>query len=112
LDISSVTMVKEIKSLEELEKAFSEAGTNAVLIDFHATWCGPCKQIAPDLQKFSVAYPKVVVLKVDIDEAEDVAQKYEISVMPTFKVFVNGVVADTIVGANVSKLEELFKKYQ
>jgi len=104
-------MVKQITNLADLEKAFKEAGKKAVLIDFFATWCGPCKVIAPELEKFSSKYPNMVVLKVDVDEAEEVALKYDISAMPTFKVFVEGKEVDMVLGANTEKVEALFKKY-
>jgi len=104
-------MVKQITSLEQLEKEFKEAGSKAVIVDFYATWCGPCKVIAPVLQTFSEKYPNVIVLKVDVDEAEDVSQKYQIEAMPTFKVFVNGKEEDMVLGASQDKVEALFKKY-
>jgi len=103
-------MVKHILSVEELEKAFREAGDKLVLIDFYATWCGSCKTIAPDLEKLAAAHSNVVVLKVDVDEAEEVAQKYDVSAMPTFKLFHKGKEIDMVMGANLPKLEALFKK--
>jgi len=102
-------MVKHIGSVQELDKAFSEAGDKLVLIDFYATWCGPCKTIAPELEKLAGQHPNVVVLKVDVDDAEDVAQKYEISAMPTFKLFHKGKEIGMVMGANLPKLEDLFK---
>jgi thioredoxin 1 len=102
-------MVKHIGSVPELEKVFSEAGDKLVLIDFYATWCGPCKVIAPELEKLAGEYSNVVVLKVDVDEAEEVAQKYDISAMPTFKLFHKGKEISMVMGANLSKLKELFE---
>jgi thioredoxin 1 len=105
-------MVKEVESLAELEKAFTEAGSKAVLVDFHATWCGPCKTIAPILSKLADETPSMVVLKVDVDKAPDIAEKYDIQAMPTFKVFKNGQEVETAVGGNPSNIEALFKKYK
>jgi thioredoxin 1 len=104
-------MVKQIASMQEFEKLIKEAGDAPVLIDFHATWCGPCKMIAPELEKLAAKYPKMLVYKVDVDEAEDIAQKYEIDAMPSFKMIKNGAVVGTVVGANVQKLEELIKDH-
>jgi len=104
-------MVKQIANLAALQAEFDAAGGKAVLIDFFATWCGPCKAIAPKLEQFSVAYPNVIILKVDVDDADDVAQKYEISAMPTFKVFKNGQPVDSLCGADAAKLEAMIKKY-
>jgi thioredoxin 1 len=105
-------MVKEVGSLAELEKAFKEAGSKAVLVDFYATWCGPCKAIAPLLQQLSEKTPSMVVLKVDVDKAEDIAQKYDIQAMPTFKIFKNGEEVETAVGGNPATIEALFTKYK
>ena len=55
-----------------------------VVIDFHAQWCGPCKMIAPQVEQMDKDMADVVFLKVDVDEAEDVAQEYNITAMPTF----------------------------
>lgn len=104
-------MVKQIGSMAEFEKLLKEAGGKAVLIDFYATWCGPCKAIAPELEKFSGIYSNVVFCKVDVDVAEDIAQKYEIDAMPTFKIIKNGAVVGTLVGANVQKLEAMIKEH-
>jgi thioredoxin 1 len=104
-------MVKQIGSMAELEAAFQSAGDKAVFIDFFATWCGPCKMIAPKLEELSNVYTNVVVLKVDVDVCEDVAAKYAISAMPTFKVFKHGLEVDTFCGANAEKIEGLLKKY-
>lgn len=105
-------MVKEVGNLAELEKAFAEAGSKAVLVDFYATWCGPCKTIAPRLKELAEATPSMVVLKVDVDKAPDIAEKYDIQAMPTFKVFKNGKEVETAVGGNPSNIEALFKKYK
>lgn len=105
-------MVKEVGSLAELQQAFAEAGSKAVLVDFYATWCGPCKAIAPMLQQLAENTPSMVVLKVDVDKAEDIAQKYDIQAMPTFKVFKNGQEVDMAVGGNPANVEALFNKYK
>jgi len=103
-------MVGHVETVAELDKIFKDAGGKAVLIDFHATWCPPCRAIAPELEKLAGRYPNVVVLKVDVDIGKELAQKYGISAMPTFKLFVNGQEVDSLRGASPEKLEELFKK--
>lgn len=69
-------------------------------VDFYATWCGPCKMIAPYVEKFSEMHKNVEFYKVDVDEVSDVAVAYGISAMPTFVVFKQGKVVEKIVGAN------------
>lgn len=72
------------------------------MVDFYATWCGPCVRIAPLIEQFSnaEAYSKVVFLKVDVDRVPELTKEQEIECMPTFKFFVNGVVKTVIKGAD------------
>ncbi|XP_064414446.1 thioredoxin-like [Latimeria chalumnae] len=97
-------MVKIIDSKEQFDAALKEAGSKLVVVDFFAEWCGPCKMIAPKIEEFAKIYTNVVFLKVDIDEAEDLAQLYEIKSIPTFFFFKNGEKIDSMNGANESKL--------
>ena len=54
------------------------AGGKLVVVDFHATWCGPCKMIAPHLEEMDKTMDDVVFLKVDVDECEDIAEEYKV----------------------------------
>ena len=60
-----------------------------VLVDFHATWCGPCKMLGLVLEKFDDENI-VPILKLDVDEAKDVAEKYKVFTIPTLIIFENG----------------------
>lgn len=60
-----------------------------VLIDFYATWCGPCKMLGLVLEKFDDENI-VPILKLDVDEAKDVAEKYKVFTIPTLIIFENG----------------------
>jgi len=107
-------MVKKVASMAEFDRELRNAGENAVIVDFYATWCGPCQDIAPTLSALSSKYPKIVVLKVDVDKSSSLAERYRINSMPTFKVFVRGqeVKGDAVSGASASRLEKLFSKYK
>ncbi|XP_040566629.1 thioredoxin-2 [Lepeophtheirus salmonis] len=100
-------MVIEIKDLSSFNSQLSEAGTKLVVVDFFATWCGPCKVIAPQIEEWAKSMDDVVFIKVDVDEAEDVAQHYNITAMPTFMLFKETKKVADLMGANVTKLEEL-----
>nr|2YPM_A Chain A, LAFCA THIOREDOXIN [synthetic construct] len=104
-------MVIQVTNKDEFESILSEAD-KLVVVDFTATWCGPCKMIAPKFEELSEEYPdNVVFLKVDVDEVEDVAAEYGISAMPTFQFFKNGKKVDELTGANQEKLKAMIKKH-
>lgn len=79
-----LTMVHAVADMSDLKSQLESAGGKLVVIDFFATWCGPCKMIAPQIEEMDKTMDDVVFLKVDVDEAEDVAQEYNITAMPTF----------------------------
>ncbi|NLK98073.1 MAG: thioredoxin [Epulopiscium sp.] len=71
-----------------------------VLVDFFATWCGPCKMMAPVIDQLAEEMDgKAKIFKVDVDEARDLAAKYRIMSVPTLMFFKNGEVVDQIMGA-------------
>lgn len=71
-----------------------------VLVDFFATWCGPCKRVAPVLDEIANEMAgKAYVYKVDIDQSPDLAFKYQVSSVPTLIVFENGQVKNERLGA-------------
>lgn len=70
-----------------------------VLVDFWATWCGPCRMLAPTVSKIAEEREgQIKVCKLDVDEVPSIAQKYGISSIPTLMVFKNGAVVRTSVG--------------
>ncbi len=82
-----------------------------VLVDFWAVWCGPCKMVAPELEKLAAEKSSDVLKigKLNVDENRDTAIKYGISSIPTLLLFKNGDVAKTLVGAmgNARLLSEI-----
>lgn len=69
-----------------------------VLVDFYANWCGPCKMLSPIVDEVAEEVKNVKVCKVNIDEARDLAMKYDIMSIPTLLVFKNGNVVNNSLG--------------
>lgn len=69
-----------------------------VVVDFFATWCGPCKMLTPVIDELSAELENVNFVKVDIDQSMDLAQKFRIVSVPTLKIFKDGEDVDTLVG--------------
>lgn len=69
-----------------------------VLVDFHATWCGPCKMLSPILDQVAAAVPEVNICKIDIDQAPELAQKYGVMSVPTLMVVKAGEVVKNVPG--------------
>ncbi|CAG2175181.1 unnamed protein product [Oppiella nova] len=103
--------VHHVSDKADFSSQLASAGSKLVVVDFFATWCGPCKMISPALDKMSEELvADVVFLKVDVDENEDIATDHKVTVMPTFLLFRNGQKVDEFSGANESKLRELITK--
>lgn len=83
-----------------------------VLVDFYATWCGPCKALAPVLEKIAENHPDdVKVFKVNVDEEEKLAMYFGITVVPTVIIFKNGHTAASFVGLrSASEIEKMIEK--
>lgn len=103
--------VTEIISVEEFEK---ELKTDLpVLVDFFATWCGPCKMQSPILHEFADEMgDKVKIIKVDVDQNEKLAYQFGIMTIPTIAVFKNGELKEKNVGlTSKAGLSDLVIKY-
>ncbi|HLD18024.1 MAG TPA: thioredoxin [Patescibacteria group bacterium] len=70
-----------------------------VLVDFWATWCGPCRMMGPIVEELAREMENLVVGKLNVDEASEIAQQYNILSIPTFVLFKNGQVVDQFSGA-------------
>ena len=93
---------------------FNEKVANGVvLVDFFATWCGPCKMIAPVLEQLSEKYEgKASIYKVDIDQSMALAAKYGIQAVPTMILFKDGEPVQTHVGfAGAPQIEQLINNH-
>ena len=88
-----------------------KSGNLPLVVDFWATWCGPCRMVAPIIEEMAQTYNgKVVVGKCDVEENDDLAAEYGIRNIPTILFFKNGEVVDKLVGAQPkAKIEEKFQ---
>ena len=103
--------IKEILTEEEFAELITQE--KPVLVDFWATWCGPCKMQAPILHEFSEDIgDKAIIAKVDIDVNEKLARELGVMSIPTLMVFKNGEMVEKVVGlSSKAKLSEMLLKY-
>lgn len=91
-------------------KEFLENNKGTVLVDFYADWCGPCKMVAPILEKIHNENDDITVVKVNVDESNELASEYNVSNIPTMIVFKEGNLKHVQVGAlPEDKILELMK---
>ena len=70
-----------------------------VLVDFWASWCGPCRMVVPIVEKIAEEYPEYKVVKVNVDEEPELAAQFEVMSIPSLMIFKNGEVVNKSVGA-------------
>ncbi|MEA5596280.1 thioredoxin [Rivularia sp. UHCC 0363] len=90
--MSTVTQVKETE-FDTLLKS-----ENILVVDFSASWCGPCRVVAPLIEKLAQEYQDIKVVKIDVDQDKPLAKKYEVRSIPAVLIFKNGELAENIVG--------------
>ena len=104
--MATVTLTQEI-----FEQTVSAGGI--VLVDFWATWCGPCRQFGPIFEEASEKYPDIVFGKIDTDDQQQLAMAAQITSIPTLMVFRDGIVVFRQSGAlPLSALEDLISQVQ
>lgn len=94
-------------NLSELIELFGDAQTaltelkkkDKVVLDFFATWCGPCKRLSPRIDKSAKKYSDIIFVKIDVDEFPTIAKEYDVMSMPTLIFIQNGSIVHAIKGA-------------
>jgi thioredoxin 1 len=116
---AALVVQRRMKTIAELNAETFDAtlakAATPVVVDFYAPWCGPCKMLAPMLETLAGQFDgRAEFFKVNVDDAPELAVRYQITGVPTLMIFDRGQMCDTIVGlpsprALVSKLEDLAK---
>ena len=88
-------MLIHINNVAEFDEAIKEG---KVLVDFFATWCGPCKMLSPVLEEIADKNPDLLVLKIDVDEVGPLAARYGVQAIPTLLLFKDGGLIEKRVG--------------
>ena len=94
-------IVNEMPVIELTSQNFNQEirDNNLLLVDFWAEWCGPCKSMHPIFTRMAKKYKQIRFARVNVDDAQDIAMKYGVQSIPTFIMFKNAEVVNTMVGA-------------
>lgn len=96
-------MLYELTSEEEFNNVLEHDGL--VIVDFSASWCRPCRVLAPLLEDLSKEYPSAKFIKVDFNKFESLAKKYDITMVPTYYFFRDGVQHSVVKGADLEAIK-------
>lgn len=104
-DHGNVHVITSVKEWEEkLEEGVKE--NKVIVVDFTATWCGPCRHMSPVFESLSKKHTDLIFVKVDVDQLQEVAAQWDVQAMPTFIFIKDKKVVHKIVGANKDELEK------
>lgn len=108
METKSVSCVHAVCTVEECDALCNE---HTAVVDFTASWCGPCRRIAPCFEAMAEEFPDLVFVKVDVDALPELAQRYQVRAMPTFHVVRDGKSIESLCGASESALRDLVAKH-
>lgn len=99
--------MKHIEKDEELTELIKE---DLVLVDFYATWCGPCQMLSPLLEEIEKENKELTIVKVDVDKNESLARKHGVMSIPMLEIYKKGQLVNKVVGyLSKEELEDLLK---
>lgn len=101
-----------IHSTDDFHNQIEGVRDRIVLVEFFAQWCGPCQNLAKKLEDLANSYNgKILIVKVDVDECEDLALEHDVSAMPTFMVMKNRKKLQQFSSSNIAQLESVLQKF-
>jgi len=100
-------------SYEELITFSTNNPTKLIVLDFKATWCGPCKALKPFIEYLQNEYPTVVFEEIDIEDEDlsSITEKFSIAKVPTLVYMKNGIVCHSLIGTNKENIENAINEY-
>ncbi|KAK0575179.1 hypothetical protein LWI29_035124 [Acer saccharum] len=110
----SPNQILEFQSKDQWKAHFetSKETNKLLVIDFTATWCGPCKSMEPAIKEFVAKYTEVEFIKIDVDKFTEIAKEFAIEAMPTFILVKKGKEVDRLVGAKKDDLQKKIEKHR
>ena len=96
---------------EQEYNRLKNSSNRLVIVDYSATWCGPCKAIAPKYEELSKKYAEAIFMHVDIDQLDSLSDVKDVRAVPSFKFFRNNKYLGIFKGANAVGLEDAIKKH-
>ena len=103
-------MVKNISNIDQFKNSIEKNKLN--IIDFWATWCGPCVRFAPEFEKLSHEYPTINFFKIDVDESKELSKFFKIECMPTFIFIKNNQLVNKIEGADLKEIVKIINQHE
>ena len=102
--------IMEITERSELDNITEENPNTLLILDFYATWCGPCKRVMPGFLAMAEEYKDIFFVKVDVDEADDLSEEYGIAATPTFIFVKSGETLEVYNGTDETKIRSLIEE--
>ena len=96
--LNKADFLKKVYNYEANPNDWKFEGSRPAIVDFYATWCGPCKMLAPAVERMAEVHPEVHFYKVDIDEEMDLASRFGVMSVPTLLYFKRGEIVNKTVG--------------